>query len=71
MSAIEQGVPVPPKMLRKYPFIYEIQAGESVLIPLTTNLSSLRSIMSGLQRRDGKKFTLRTLADGYRIWRLK
>lgn len=46
-----------------------LQPGESTLFALPVNVASLRTGITYQQVRYGKRFTLRTLAEGIRVWR--
>lgn len=75
--AIESGVPLPTKETKKsrYPFA-RMNVGDSFLIEGAKNSSSyeamrVRSAASHYARRDGKKFTVRVVEGGIRVWRVE
>jgi len=67
---LETGVPMPERK-RVYSFLYKMGAGESAQCPATVNKGSLSATIGFIQRRDGKRFSRRTQADGtVRVWRI-
>ena len=69
---IDRHVPVPlsaGRGLRKYPWD-ELRVGDSFLAPVRsiTNLSNTRALA---QAKTGFRFTLRTVPEGVRVWRIK
>lgn len=68
---VEEGVPVPPKKYvrkSKYPFVH-MQPNQSVLI----EGKSYNSLMGVLRKykAEGKKFIVRQVEQGLRVWRLE
>jgi hypothetical protein len=72
---IENGIPIPQPHSaarggRVYPFLYTLEVGQSVLVETEgLNRISLNACRAYAKRRYGRKFTLRTLPEGTRIWR--
>ncbi len=71
---IEQGVPIPPSTAgrkTRYPFLREMNVGDSVLItdPTVTRLR-LANRLTQLGQLTGRKFTQRQCDQGIRVWRV-
>lgn len=76
MYAIDTNIPVPTKTKRarthwaiKYPW-HKLDRGDSFFVP-DGNLKSLRSSASMQKGRTGRKYLVRAVDGGVRIWRLK
>ena len=65
---IEKGVPLPPRRgpVSKYPFA-EMEVGDSFV----TDIMSIRGTAKQAAARYGKKFTVRRVAEGFRVWRIE
>ena len=69
-QAQELNIPKP-KSNMKYTFLYTMAVGDNVLLDTATlNKRALTSCRTYVSIRYGKKFTLRTLPEGTRVWRL-
>lgn len=71
---IEKGVALPKgkrsEKSTKYPF-KSMEVGDSFLVPDFTSIVSLRSQASVTGRTLGKKFSVRLVEQGVRIWRVE
>lgn len=69
---IEKTVPIPSR--RRYP-IKNLNIGESFLVPTqdvsTGTYSTLTTICGREKRKTGKRFTVRLVEDGIRVWRVE
>ena len=74
MPEIESGIPIPQPVRRKskFPFLREMNVGDSVLItdPSVTRLR-LANRLTQLAKTTGMRFTQRACADGIRVWRVE
>lgn len=63
---IEQGIPFP----GKYP-LSQLEVGDSFLVPASSNVKTLRNIISNRHKRNPKvRFTVQKQKNGrYRVWR--
>ena len=71
--AIEKGIPIPDpvKGMRVYDFLYQLQPGESALVPASTHSESVETSVHSIQTTRGWKFTRKTERDGrLRVWRI-
>jgi hypothetical protein len=67
-ETIEQGIPVPATV--KYRSLDKLQVGESALFAADgLNVGGLLACIQYRQRRYGKRWTLRKVENGYRVWR--
>jgi hypothetical protein len=72
MIAIERNVPLPPKMECKYPF-RDLEVGDSffVVVGQHETFEKVRArLMSSMRRQRPRQFTMRTIGDGVRVWRI-
>ena len=65
---IESGVPIPPKP--GYPF-KQLKVGESFFLDESSNERILRIQAASTGTRLGRKFSVRKVEGGFRIWRVK
>lgn len=63
---IEKNVPQPSRS--KYPFM-DMEIGDSFLVPVGKG-PTLRSMGSRLGKETGRRFTVRVMGDGARVWRV-
>jgi len=75
---IEKDIPIPVARNKNQPFpVSELETGDSFFIPLEyienhyKNPDSVFSLFSVTGKRTGKKFTVRKMDGGYRVWRIK
>lgn len=71
---IEKGVPIPPRKIQsKYPWD-QMDIGDSFFVPSTSGykLSKIQSnaYAYGIKITPKRKFVIRTLEKGFRIWRV-
>jgi hypothetical protein len=66
---IERGIPIP-RLRGKYQDTFDrMKIGESVLFPHDRKRSAQNAAqVAGV---NGKRFTVKHMADGYRVWRVK
>lgn len=71
---IEKGVALPKgkraEKSTKYPF-KSMEVGDSFLVPDGTNVVSLRAHASASGRALGRRFSVRLVEQGVRIWRVE
>jgi hypothetical protein len=63
---IESGIPMP----AKFPFA-KMKIGDSFLIPVGVNKSTVSVYANRHAKKTGTKFTVRKTPDGYRCWRIE
>lgn len=72
--AVEEGVPIPEikrgrrDYTSKYPF-RDLEVGESFFVPDRSKKASLGGYCTRMGNRLGRKFTLRVIENGVRVWR--
>jgi hypothetical protein len=81
MPEIERGIPVEPRYVikedTKSSLVAQLEVGESLFCPGETQplRSNWQSIASHVARRDGRKFTTKSVVKGgrpgLRIWRIR
>lgn len=64
---IEKGIPVP--HFHNYPFS-EMEVGDSFRVPDGINPRNVRVYMQKAKQAGKGKFSMRTLPDGIRVWRI-
>ena len=74
MVAIEKRIPIPgrnvsPGRPRKYPWL-EMKRGDSFYVNGPTTRNSISTSASHASRRYQRRFTVRKLAQGFRVWRI-
>lgn len=71
-SAIEKGLPVPPKGANKKIYYFEeLQVGDSMMLFDKSINQVNAAIYRDKKKNPKKKYTLRTLENGVRVYRLK
>lgn len=75
MVEIEKGIPVPIPgskygALRDRFKLDSFEIGDSLLVPPDIKPGALVSALSFMRMKYNKKFTMRKVPDGYRIWRV-
>lgn len=65
---IESGVPIPPRP--GYPF-KQLKVGDSFLLPEDANERILRIRAASVGTRLGRKFSVRKVEGGFRVWRVQ
>ena len=66
---VETGIPAPPR--RKYPYLYALNPGESVLVRPDSRML-LKASIQYVSHRYGRALSMRTQPDGsVRVWRIK
>jgi len=73
MMEIEKGIPIPSSFTdarRKYPFV-DMEVGDSVFFPLEdfAERKKIAASAYGCGRDNNRKFTIRNVEGGIRIWR--
>lgn len=69
LPRIEKGIVCPPaRPYNKYPF-RQMEVGDSFFYRGGEN--TIRTAASRAGSRQNKKFTIRQVKDGYRVWRIK
>lgn len=71
MIAIEKGIPMPASQAgrhRLYPW-NEMEVGDSFLMPVTRGQTALNQCQKA-SARYGRKFSVRKVEGGYRVWRV-
>jgi hypothetical protein len=75
MPEIEKGIPIPPRSSdarRKYPFV-DMEVGDSAFFPMGVDDFQKRKQVAasahGCARDKGRKFTVRNVEGGVRVWR--
>ena len=77
---IEKEIPIPknrnPGALEKFPF-EKMKVNDSFFVPVSfinenyKNKSSFQSTVCYSGKRHGRKYTVRKVENGYRVWRIK
>jgi len=72
MILIDKGIPIPPKSNCKYPW-REMEIDDSFFLKATPKLKikSLASQCNIAGKKYNRKYTIRTVQGGYRIWIVK
>jgi hypothetical protein len=74
MLIIESGIPIPstpPRTTPERAAINQLEPGQSFSVKLRPRIAViLRDMASMESRRTGKKFSVRTLGDDVRVWRI-
>jgi len=70
---LENGLPIPRAAHDTvFSYLYEMEVGQSVLVDTKTlNKQSLNASRAYAKKRYNKRFSLRTLPEGTRIWRVQ
>jgi hypothetical protein len=72
MYEVEEGIPIPTYEMKggrrnKYPFRFMTKVGQSFFVP-GTDKNSVSTNAYSAGKRTGKKFTIRAMNGGYRVW---
>ena len=70
MSEIEDDVPIPPVM-RARSRMRDLKVGQSVLVTNYTRERSVRELAYQIGIELGRKFTVRQMSEGVRVWRIR
>ena len=70
VSEIENGVPVP-RVMRDRSRMRDLDVGQSVLINNYTRERSVRELAYQIGIELHRKFTVRQMSEGVRVWRIK
>jgi hypothetical protein len=66
---IESGVEMPERNNQRYP-LGEMEPGDSFFLPDTEQRTRIQSAVSWHGKRNGRKYSIRTVDGGFRVWRL-
>jgi hypothetical protein len=68
---IEHGVAIPQIRGKYYDTFERMKVGDSVLFPLDRKRSAQNAAMNaGSRAGNGKRFTVKRMPNGYRVWRI-
>ena len=70
VNEIEDDIPIPPVM-RARSRMRDLKVGQSFLITNYTREDSVRELAYQIGVQLGRKFTVRQMSEGVRVWRIK